>query len=97
MKTGTAPKSSGSAVGKDALTLLHRLSSDPASAGDALKLLHELQVHQVELDLQMGQIEANEHELTESLALFQSLYDLAPFAYFLVDREGNIAETNSAG
>ena len=97
LQTGTAPAKGSHALGQDALTLLHRLSSDPATAGDALKLLHELQVHQVELDLQIGQIEANEHELAEDLARFQTLYDYAPFAYFLVDRDGNIAEANRAG
>jgi len=52
---------------------------------------------QVELDLQIGQIEANEHELAEALTHFQTLYDLAPFAYFIVDREGNIAQSNRMG
>lgn len=97
LKTGTAPRNSDRTLDQGALALLHRLSSDPASAGDALKLLHELQVHQVELDLQIGQIEANEHELAEALTHFQMLYDFAPFAYFIVDREGNIAQSNHMG
>lgn len=97
LKTGTAPKNTDRTIDPGALTLLHRLSSDPASAGDALKLLHELQVHQVELDLQIGQIEANEHELAETLAHFQLLYDFAPFAYFIVDREGKISQSNRMG
>lgn len=94
LKAGKAPKSRGHVLDQGALALLHRLSSNPASAGDALKLLHELQVHQVELDLQIGQFEANEHELSEALTHFQTLYDFAPFAYFLVDSEGNISKAN---
>ena len=35
----------------DALGVLRALASDPATAADALTLLHELQMHQIELDL----------------------------------------------
>jgi PAS domain S-box-containing protein len=97
LKTGSAPKNGGHALGQDALGLLYRLSSDPESAGDALKLLHELQVHQVELDLQMHQIKSADQELADALQRFQMLYDLAPFAYFVVDLEGQIAQANAMG
>jgi hypothetical protein len=35
-----------------ALAVLHELASSPLTAASSLKLLHELQVHQVELDMQ---------------------------------------------
>lgn len=94
---GTAPTSRSCGVGVDALALLHRLASAPASAADALKLLHELQVHQVELDLQQAQIEANEHELAGELARYRALYDQAPVAQFVLDGSGRIVECNRAG
>ena len=94
---GTAPGTLGWTLGASSLTLLHRLSSDPTTASDALKLLHELQVHQVELDLQQ------EHMIEETQALAQSanqlaeLYIYAPVAYFVVNTSGDIAEGNFVG
>lgn len=97
LKSGTAPTTGNWSLGMDALSTLHRLSSDPNSAGDALKLLHELQVHQVELDLQIGEIQTNEQELIEDLAYCRALFACAPMGYFVVDPEGNIIEGNLAG
>ena len=97
LKSGTAPPAHMWATSAQALTLLHKLASDPANAGDALKLLHELQVHQVELDLQHVQMEQSLRELTEDLDRYAQLYDFAPAAYFTVDREGRIIEGNVAG
>jgi PAS domain S-box-containing protein len=96
LRKGTAPPSKGWTIGGDALALLYRLASDPDSAGDALKLLHELQAHQVELDLQQAQIEANEREFGEDLTHYKALYDFAPVGYFIVGLEGLIIDGNRA-
>lgn len=96
LQAGTTPTTSHWSMGVDALRLLHRLSSDPESAGDALKLLHELQVHQVELDLQNEEIAANERALVKALSLYRELYDAAPLGYFLVDHTGNVIQGNLA-
>lgn len=96
LQTGTSPTASHWSVGVDALRLLHRLSSDPDNADDALKLLHELQVHQVELDMQNEEIAANEQALMEDLHLYRSLYDCAPLAYFVIDLEGKVIQGNLA-
>ncbi|MDZ7751781.1 MAG: PAS domain-containing protein [Gammaproteobacteria bacterium] len=97
LKQGTAPSSGDWSVSVDALAMLHRLASAPATAGDALKLLHELQVHQVELDLQRGQLEVNEREMAQALAHYKALYDCAPLGYFVVDLNGQVIEANPAG
>jgi hypothetical protein len=68
LQEGEAPKTLGWSSSAQALSLLHRLASDPASAADALKLLHELQVHQVELDLQHEQMEQQLLELSGALS-----------------------------
>ncbi len=94
---GIAPASRGWGVSVEALAMLHRLASTPASAGDALNLLHELQVHQVELDLQQAQLEANEHELVDELARYRALFEQAPVAQFVLDAGGRIVECNRAG
>ncbi|HUF74045.1 MAG TPA: PAS domain S-box protein [Gammaproteobacteria bacterium] len=80
-----------------ALSLLHKLASTPASADDALKLLHELQVHQVELDLQNEQLDTTRRELAEDLARYRGLYQFAPTGYFNVGSDGDILEGNLAG
>ncbi len=97
IQRGLAPASQGWTPGAEALTLLYGLASDPSSAGDALKLLHELQVHQVELDLQHEQMQHNQHELEGELSRYRALYESAPAAYFVVNPEGKVTEGNHAG
>ena len=94
IKEGTAPLMRGWSTGTQALTLLHRLASAPESASDALKLLHELQVHQVELDLQHDQGEQDRLQLTEDLTDCAALFDLAPFAYLRLHPEGRVIAAN---
>jgi len=94
IKEGTAPSTGGWGTGTQALTLLHHLASAPSSASDALKLLHELQVHQVELDLQHEQAEQGCRQHTEDLAHYTSLFDLAPFAYLSLGPEGVVLAAN---
>jgi PAS domain S-box-containing protein len=97
LQQGTAPPTHGSTLSADALLLLHKFASAPDSAADALKLLHELQVHQVELDLQQTQLDINERELLKELAFYKSLYDFAPVAYLMVNLDGQISVANLAG
>lgn len=97
LKAGLAPPTRGWGVSVESLTLLHRLASAPDSAADALQLLHELQVHQVELDLQQAQLEASEDELTEALARYRVLFERAPVAYFVLDAQAHVEECNRAG
>jgi len=97
LRQGTAPASRGWTVSTDALALLYRLASNTDSAGEALKLLHELQTHQVELDLQLGQLEANEQELGQERDRYKALFDFAPVGYFAVGLDGRVIETNLAG
>jgi PAS domain-containing protein len=97
LRQGSAPTTRGWTVGADALTLLYRLASGPDTAGDALKLLSELQTHQVELDLQHAQIEADQQEMAQALAHYRTLYDFAPVGYLVVGLEGQVLECNRAG
>jgi PAS domain S-box-containing protein len=96
LKKGAAPATIGWVVGTNALSLLYELASDPARGADATKLLHELQVHQVELDMQHEQTLATERELTEDLARYAALYDHAPVAYLSVSPQRDILTCNIA-
>jgi PAS domain S-box-containing protein len=97
LREGTAPATLGWQPGLDALSLLHTLASTPGRADDALKLLHELQVHQVELDLQHEHMETAHRELAQDLARYRTLYEFGPAGYFCVGPEGDILEVNVAG
>lgn len=91
---GATPRNSSATLSVDALQLLYQRASTPESAADALRLLHELQTYQVELDLLHEQLQDNEQEVAEGLAHYKSLFDLAPAAYVVVTRDGEIIEGN---
>lgn len=94
LTAGTARSTVGRAAGTEALKLLQALATSPATAGDALKFFHELQVHQVELDLQQEELERSRKELNETLDRYVESYDLAPVGLLTVDRSGKIMESN---
>jgi len=96
LQDGSAPSTGSGSLSVEALELLYRRASDPEFAADALKLLHELQTHQVELDLVFDQMQSSEIELTDALAHYQALYDMAPTPYLIVDAAGLIVESNQA-
>jgi len=79
-----------------AFSVLHTLASSPSTAGDALAVLHELQVHQVELDLQHEEMQRAGVELETSLVRQTQLYDHAPVALFSLDPNCRLAELNLA-
>ncbi len=65
--------------------------------GEFHKLIHELQVHQVELELQNEElIRANENAEIAT-AKYTELYDFAPTGYFTLSKDGEIKELNIAG
>ena len=94
LRGGIAPPTQGWTIGAASLSLLHRLASDPATAADALKLLHELQVHQVELDLQHEHMDEERQAQEQSANRLADLFISAPIAYFVVNSTGTGAIVN---
>ncbi|MEI8386308.1 MAG: ATP-binding protein [Verrucomicrobiota bacterium] len=56
--------------------------------------LHELRVHQIELEMQNEDLRRAKEELDTSRARYFDLYDLAPVGYCTVDEKGLILEAN---
>lgn len=76
--------------------ILLKLSHPPDSIPpqEAHLLLHELQVHQIELEMQNDELRRAQLELEASREKFFDLYDLAPVGYFSLDEKGFIREAN---
>jgi two-component system NtrC family sensor kinase len=68
-----------------------------APAASPSALLHELQVHQVELELQNDELRRTQGELELAHARYLALYDFAPVGYFSVDERGCLTSINLAG
>lgn len=75
----------------------HKKSNKPAVENDVKKLLHELQVHQIELEMQNEELREAWETAETALKKFTMLYDFAPMGYFILDSDGSIAELNFTG
>ena len=61
---------------------------------DSLKLIHELQVHQIELEMQNEELRRVQAELAASESKYRDLYEFAPIGYLTLDGSGKILEAN---
>ena len=60
-------------------------------------IIHELRVHQIELEMQNDELKRVQLGLEESQDKYRNLYDFAPVGYFTLTNKGLITEVNLAG
>jgi PAS domain S-box-containing protein len=66
------------------------------ATGDTAHIVHELHVHQIELELQNEELRRVGIALEESRARYFDLYDLAPMGFCSIDERGLIFDANLA-
>jgi len=74
-----------------------RSTAPPRTGVDTQRLLHELQVHQVELEMQNAELQEARDQTETLLEKYTDLYDFAPVGYFSLDEQGLILEVNLTG
>jgi PAS domain S-box-containing protein len=72
---------------------LHPVQTDE----EMLRLVHELEVHQIELEMQNSELHRTQEELESSRNKYAELFDFAPVGYFICDSRGLIREVNLTG
>jgi len=68
-----------------------------ATVADPQRLLHELQVHQIELEMQNAELRQARDDRESLLEQYTDLYDFAPVGYLTILRNGKIAKINLTG
>jgi PAS domain S-box-containing protein len=71
--------------------------TQPQTDADTKRLLHELQVHQIELEMQNAELREARDEGESQLERYTDLYDFAPVGYYSVDEQGLILDVNLTG
>ena len=64
---------------------------------DVKKLMHELQVHQIELEMQNEELLQAYETAEMALKKYTMLYDFAPMGYFTLENDGSISDLNFTG
>lgn len=81
---------------QNAEAYLKRTKVNP-SEGDAKKILHELQVHQIELEMQNEELQQSRRAEMKSARRYTELFEFAPISYFVIESTGIISQLNLRG
>jgi len=93
-------KSDSALLRQKAEELLKKKSSgtaSPLSEVESLRLIHELEVHQVELEMQNEELQRARAIAEVANDKYIRLYDFAPSGYFTLSVKGEIIELNISG
>jgi len=64
---------------------------------DAHRLIHELHVHQIELQMQNEELQRVQAELQNGMTRLTDLYEFAPVGYITLDSQGVLRDVNLTG
>jgi PAS domain S-box-containing protein len=104
-KMNEIPKSDSALLRQKAEELLNTSTSlsvppgnaSPFSEVESIRLIHDLQVHQIELELQNEELRRAWAEAEAANDKYIRLYDFAPSGYFTLSSKGTIIELNLTG
>lgn len=99
MKADDAPKARGTALRELAEQTLSQAGERKErlpSEAETMRLVHELKVHQIELELQNEALRAAQVEVEAGLRHYTRLFDFAPVGYLRLSLDGVIQESNLA-
>ena len=71
-----------------------QLIAESLSPDETLRLIHDLRVHQIQLEMQNDELRRIQAELEASHARYFDLFDLAPVGYLILNTLGIILEAN---
>jgi len=91
------PRRRGSQLRTKAEAQLARAPLKTAGARSAEELVHELEVHQIELEMQNNELLRAQRALEESRDGYVDLYEFAPVGYLTLTAEGKITQVNLTG
>jgi PAS domain S-box-containing protein len=74
-----------------------KTAAPPATESDLKHLIHELEVHQIELEMQNEEVVQSRAQVEVGLHQYTDLYDFAPIGYFTLARDGAIHQVNLTG
>ena len=67
------------------------------SESEVFRLVHELEVHQIELEMQKDELLLAKEKAEVANAKYVKLYEFIPSGYFILSRQGEIIQINIAG
>ncbi|WP_296685227.1 PAS domain-containing hybrid sensor histidine kinase/response regulator [Flavobacterium sp.] len=70
---------------------------DNFSEAEKLKLIHELEVHQIELEMQNEELLLAKLQADSAIEKYTELYDFSPSGYFTLSQDGSILDANLTG
>jgi hypothetical protein len=97
MKSDQDPPADAAELRRRAEERLQTRERIPQSALDTERLVHELQVHQIELEMQNEELQQARAKADALLAQYTDLYDFAPTGYFNLAADGTILAVNLTG
>ena len=101
MKKSTPNPAGGSALRQRAEQEVRQKPRAPdpeaLSEAEARRLVHELEVHQIELEMQNQELIQAQASAAEAADQATDLFDFAPVSYFVLDPHGAIRKLNLAG